>query len=140
MKILILEDSDERQRTFRGNLIGHSVEIHATATAVISRLQAEKWDWLFLDHDLGGKTMVPSGPGTGYEVACWLEQHPDRMPWQIVIHSFNNTGAARMKATLPQAHVIPGVWTCSTLAEDLTATTDELRRKEARLAAPLLDT
>jgi hypothetical protein len=67
-------------------------------------------DILFLDHDLGGTIMQKSGPGTGYEVAQWLEQHSKYQPRYIVIHSFNPDGAMRMNAALPKAMRIPGAW------------------------------
>ena len=109
-KILILEDNAERSKAFRRKFIGNCVTIVAEACEVIALLGAENWDALFLDHDLGGEVMVESGPGTGYEVACWLEQNSDRKPEQIVIHSANPVGRLKMKAALPDALVCPFAW------------------------------
>jgi len=110
MKILILEDSPERQEKFARALRGHMMAFVDTARDAILFLQDDKFDTVFLDHDLGGQVMVESGDGTGYEVACWLEQHPEHRPKQIIIHSLNPSGAARMKQALPCATVLPAAW------------------------------
>jgi len=110
MNILILEDDHERHKAFIKSLIGANVVIVETATDAIQELSKKVWDYLFLDHDLGGEQMVASGPGTGYEVAVWLEQYPDKQPENIIIHSFNPTGALKMKQALPKAIIRPGCW------------------------------
>jgi len=110
MNILILEDDKERHKAFLNNLNVASVVIVDTAKEAIQKLSKYSWDYLFLDHDLGGQQMVESGPGTGYEVALWLEQNPDKQPAKIIIHSFNPTGALKMKQALPKAKLRPGCW------------------------------
>ena len=117
MKILILEDSQERMKQFRERLVGHEVVIVEESRDCIVQLQNSTWDVLFLDHDLGGQTMVESGPGTGYEVARWLEANPQRQPPHIVVHSFNPDGADKMIACLPQAMRAPGIWASDKLSE-----------------------
>lgn len=107
-RILILEDDPERHRAFRKRLC--DPVIVTTAAECIRLLEAEDWDECYLDHDLGGRVYVESGPGTGYEVACWLEANPARMPKRVVLHSLNPAGRARMKAALPDAYDRPGVW------------------------------
>jgi len=110
MNILILEDDHARQVTFMRNLIGTNTVIVETAQDAIQKLSESAWDYLFLDHDLGGLQMVASGPGTGYEVAVWLEEHPDRQPQNIIIHSFNPDGAQKMHQALPNSVLAPGCW------------------------------
>ena len=111
-KILVLDDDDERLKIFRRNLIGHSVTLVKTAHEAIYELDRNgPFDTVCLDHDLGGLINVASGPGTGYEVAEWLSQNPDKQPTQIIIHSFNEPGRKRMMAALPNAIEYPGVWT-----------------------------
>ena len=112
MRILILEDRKERQKAFRQCLIGAVVEIYETIGPVISKLKTENWDYLFLDHDLGGKAFIQSGglEETGWDVAVWLSKNVDRQP-ENIIHSFNTVGAQNMKSLLPKAQVIKGVWT-----------------------------
>lgn len=109
-RILVLDDDLNRQKAFKQALIGTILEQVYTAKEAIQKLKDHPFDAVFLDHDLGGKTMVASGEGTGFEVAKWLYDNPDRMPKQIIIHSFNPVGAQCMKALLPSAQVCPGAW------------------------------
>jgi len=111
MRILVLDDSDERLKEFKQNFIGNIVDCVKTAREAINKLTSEKYECIYLDHDLGDRVFVPSGPGTGYEVAQWLNQNPDRQPQLIIIHSFNPVGAKNMKSLLPNAVIAPGVWT-----------------------------
>ena len=111
MNILILEDDPARMRKFKMNLIGHIIYHAKTPREAISFLRSKTIDVLFLDHDLAGTGLPePSGPGTGYEVAVWLEEHPEFKPKQIVLHSLNPSGRARMKQALPEAQDAPGAW------------------------------
>jgi CheY-like chemotaxis protein len=112
MRIFILDDSKERLHTFSSKLIGHVVFTAMTASEAISILERESpFDHIYLDHDLGGQAMVPSGPGTGYEVAQWLSQHPEKtINCDIIIHSFNPDGAKNMASFLPTARIVPGAW------------------------------
>ena len=116
MRILVLEDDQERHKQFKANFsewLGKPVDLVLVATAkeAIDLLKPRrKWGMLFLDHDLGGKTMVESGLGTGYEVATWLEAHPKKVPKYVVIHSFNPTGSERMAQALKGSVKIPGAW------------------------------
>jgi len=98
MRILILEDDPERQIRFRRKMIGHYVIITEFADCAIRLLQEENWDLLCLDHDLGGKVLVDSSTelNTGHAVAKWLEEHPDRQPEQIILHSLNPAGRQNM--------------------------------------------
>lgn len=95
---------------YRRALIGHDVHFVTTAGEAIQRLEIEEWDVVSLDHDLNGQAYVPSGPGTGYEVACWLEGRPERRPRRILVHSLNDPGRKRITAALPEAVECPGVW------------------------------
>ena len=111
MRILVLDDSSERLKIFRQNLIGHMVDCVKTAREAIDLLSKVEYSAVFLDHDLGDRVMVTSGPSTGYEVAEWLSAHPEKQPRMIFIHSFNPAGAQRMKSVLASAVVAPGIWT-----------------------------
>lgn len=109
LRILILEDDPERWKHFRRCFIGHEVGVMATAVGAIAALKLESYDALFLDHDLGEPNQA-SGPGTGYEVAKWLERHPERCPRVVVLHSLNKPGRDAMKAAIPHALDEPFVW------------------------------
>lgn len=103
MKILVLEDDHIRHISFMKNLSDHDLDIVETSKEAIKKLQDNDYDVLFLDHDLGGKIMTPSGENTGYEVAQWLSNNPDRMPKQIYLHTLNPVGQQNMKNVLPNA-------------------------------------
>ena len=113
MNILILEDdpNNTRMPKFRRNLIGNIIYHARTPREAISFLRSKQIDVLFLDHDLSGTGQPePSGPGTGYEVAVWLEEHPDYKPGQIILHSLNPAGRAKMQQALPEAKDVPAAW------------------------------
>lgn len=111
MRILVLDDDRTRLKAFRQKLIGHDVICVETATEAIKELSwGDVFDVYFSDHDLGGKINQPSGIGTGFEVAQWLSEHQNRIPNTIIIHSFNHPGSMNIKALLPQASYIPGIW------------------------------
>jgi CheY-like chemotaxis protein len=112
MKIMILEDDPNRVEKFKRSLIGHNVFVTDDTKLAIQQLKKEEWDILFLDHDLGGQTFVQSGEGTGYEVATFLEKHPEYKPKTIYVHSLNPIGAQNMMRALdlPDKNYVPFAW------------------------------
>ena len=112
MRILVLEDDPQRHDYFRKVFAepGDFLAIVERAEDAILALVNRSWDLLCLDHDLGHKVNMISGPGTGYEVAVWLEEHPERIPGKVIIHSYNPVGADLMNKALPNAKQIPGAW------------------------------
>ena len=120
MRILILEDNDERIKQFQRNLCWENNELVVVKEAIyaINYLKNEKWDILFLDHDLGGQVIVDSeNENTGAEVARFLKDHLDRIPGLVIIHTSNPDGQKYMKRTLPTSVVIPFAWTKLTLED-----------------------
>lgn len=111
MKILVLEDNEERITQFKRNLAGNLLVIVDNADEAIDLLMHTKWDVVMLDHDLGGKEMVSSGPGTGYQVAVFLEQNPEFRPPNIIVHSMNPVGAKNILAAIDGARYCMGAWT-----------------------------
>ena len=113
MRILILEDSPERLILMKEALehVSGLVLTHVeTTNEAISKLYQEEFDIVSLDHDLGGEVMVKSGVGTGYEVAEWLANNPERQPPQIWLHSLNPVGLTNMGRVLPNAIKCPQWW------------------------------
>lgn len=111
MRILVLEDNPNRMKIIRQNFIGHIIEIVNHSKDCIDKLQNDgPFDALYLDHDLNGQIFVPSGPGTGWEVASWLSDNPDKKPPMIKIHSLNDKGSAKIKELLPEAIWVPGLF------------------------------
>jgi CheY-like chemotaxis protein len=114
MNILIVEDTDARINVFKKKLIGHFLYIAKNAKDAYALLEKEeKFDYAFLDHDLQSVYEEPSDV-TGYGVAKWISEHPEKAPRHICIHSLNNIGAARMLAVLGdvgiRARYVPFAW------------------------------
>lgn len=111
MKILILEDDPDRVKRFKSHLIEHDVTYTDDTKACIQLLNSDTFDAVFLDHDLFGKTYVKSGENTGYEVAEWLGNNPDKKPDLIIIHSLNGNGAKLMQEAIKSnSYYIPFLW------------------------------
>lgn len=115
MKILIVEDSDNRIKIFKQKLIGHNVYIAKTAEQGINYLKGldGQFDYCFLDHDLED-VFEQSHEGTGWGVAKWISEHPEKKPRYICIHSLNNVGASNMMNVLGdagmRARYVPFAW------------------------------
>lgn len=103
MKIAILEDAAYRVELFKKFLFQDELHIHEHTADMIEALQRNRFDALFLDHDLYGTAFTPSGPNTGWEVANWLKKNPQFLPPVVIIHSKNQYGSAAMNAELPMA-------------------------------------
>jgi len=106
MNILILEDNAERIKWFVEKLSSHSTKFVTTADDAIAWIRKKKFDLIFLDHDLDGKTYQESGPGTGFEVAQAIPETENKVT-KVIIHSWNTVGAAEMKKLLPEGTVAP---------------------------------
>ena len=110
MKIFILEDDPHRITRFKQWYSHHDLTITDQAADAIEILKSEKFDLIFLDHDLGGQVYVDSSEkNTGYTVACELSSTVNS-DTTVVIHSMNPTGSNNMKAVLEkhcQVHQIP---------------------------------
>lgn len=114
MRILILEDTDERIEQFKQKLVGHDIAVCKTADRCIQTLSSSNpFDYIMMDHDLSAAFEKP-GKGTGYEVAEWIANNPNKMPRRILIHSANNIGAAAMMKVLGDAGIratyVPFLW------------------------------
>lgn len=110
MKVLILEDDSVRVANFKKKFIGHEITISDNTKEVLKLLYQKEWDLLYLDHDLNGKVYVPSGPGTGYEVAEWLKNNPQYSPKEIYVHTLNEKGRKAILDILPKAIPAPFTW------------------------------
>ena len=96
MKIFILEDDENRIKVFKRSFIGIDLTMTDLADEAIKRLKTEKYDFIFLDHDLGGEVFVDSqNKNTGSEVAKHIT-HTLNKSTMVIIHSFNPSGAKNM--------------------------------------------
>ena len=108
MKIFILEDDPNRMVKFMKELTGHRVDHAETVDIGFAMIKADKYDLLFLDHDLGGAQMVDSSEeNTGYELAKLITSSTSNKETPCIIHSCNPVGADNMVKVLPHAHRIP---------------------------------
>jgi|ERR687883_1453848 CheY-like chemotaxis protein len=104
MRILIVEDDESRCAWFRARLAGATVDITCDVAQAVAWLGERDYAAVLLDHDLADEHYFSNEPDderTGYAVALWLSQHPDRQrDATIIVHSLNYPGAARMVETL----------------------------------------
>lgn len=108
MHIFILEDNEKRMIKFRRELIGHKIDHAKTLQDGTSLVVTQKYDLLFLDHDLGGREMVDSSDGnTGYQLAEFIASFTPNKTTPCVIHSCNPCGAENMSRILSHSLLIP---------------------------------
>ena len=108
MKILVVEDAEYRISWFEKKFGKELLRIVTTADEAIKKLTHDiNWDYIYLDHDLGGADLGADGfnEKTGTEVAKFLSTK--EFKGQIIIHSMNYYGAQSMKSYLPQATICP---------------------------------
>lgn len=98
MKILFLDDNEERHDFFQKNSIGHDVWHVRTAAQAIATLNNQgPFDVASLDHDLGGTHYTdPNTPGHGMEVARYIAQQPTCINDFVIVHSYNTPAGLRM--------------------------------------------
>jgi len=94
MKILFLDDDPYRTKHFKSKK-PFAVCV-ATAKGCIEELQKDDWDYVFLDHDLGGETFVDSDQEeTGMEVVRWIQENKPNIK-KVIVHSLNYPAATNM--------------------------------------------
>ena len=103
MKILVLEDDGYRVRFFIERFGQHDIKITENVNMAIEYLQEHKFDYIFLDNDLGQNN------GEGIDVAKYLHdnQNNPNNNSVIIIHSWNAPAAKTIKGYLPNALVAP---------------------------------
>src|SRR2546422_450981 len=107
-QVFLLEDNMERVAWFTSKVPDLMICYQAcTAIATLKQThdRGERFDYLFLDHDLGGE-MLESDEKSGYSVAKYLNEI-GHTGLDTVIHSHNPAGVKNMKGLLPNALAIP---------------------------------
>ena len=99
LRILIVEDTHERQEILRNLFRDHAWILVHTADRAIRLLNAYDFDLISLDFDLAGTKR-------GDEVA-WVIPHSRNSKTKVIIHSMNSPGAERIMALLPHAKHVP---------------------------------
>lgn len=109
MKVLFLDDDENRHTYAQRALIGHDVHYVRTVAEAVRTLAGHKFDVAMLDHDLGGTHYAPSDEKSGYQVALAISGQDGKAPQRVIVHSYNAPGAARMIQALSAAE-IPCAW------------------------------
>jgi len=100
MDILFLDDNPVRLKMFRSAV--PSAKMVTTASECIEALK-EKWDWVFLDHDIGGEIYASANRAdTGMEVVRHIFDNRPEIG-HIVVHSHNVPAAKLMVSLLEDA-------------------------------------
>ncbi len=110
MRILILEDSEDRNTWFRKKFIGKNVDFAYTATQANKLLETNLYDVIFLDHDLAEEHYVAMYAvvdtdliGTGVDTAKFMAENKCSPKAQIIVHSLNTVGSQNIFAILKDA-------------------------------------
>lgn len=101
MRIFVLDDDFDRLPAFRKKWedVTHATDPIAAAEI----LRTQKFDIIFLDHDLGGP--YTRGPlGDGIDLAKVMAEEKLHVDTPIVIHSLNKVGAYNMHCELAGTH------------------------------------
>lgn len=106
-RILIVEDDAARRSWFDRQFADCDRDVTDDVSVAVQLLLERDYELIFLDHDLAEEhyylEMADDGL-TGYAVAAWLAEHPERQPdAQIIIHSLNYSGSERMRQCLQDA-------------------------------------
>ena len=108
MRVFILEDDPERIRLFHQAFIGHDVTLAKDTERALSLFQPP-YDWVLLDHDLGGQVYVDSDEEDCGAAFCRRMPVENLGAARFVVHSFNRDGARRMVETLADKG-IQSIW------------------------------
>ena len=105
MKILFLDDDENRIEAFKKKTSpGWDITITKTAKETIDVLKNNNsWNYVFLDHDLGGQVFVDSDrEDCGMEVVRWITRNRPEIEL-IIVHSWNEPASKRMISDLEMA-------------------------------------
>jgi len=103
MKILILEDSQDRINFFIELFKGHEVNVTDDVDEAIALLSEGRFNLIMIDNDLG------LDKKEGVELAKFLAsaQNEHNENTTKIIHSFNISASQKMKRMLPSAICMP---------------------------------
>ena len=99
LRVLILEDTPERQEILKNLAKDHAWILINTANRAIRYIKAYDFDLIFLDYDLDGVER-------GDIVASAINDSRNKNT-KVIIHSMNSGGAELIGKILPRAEVVP---------------------------------
>jgi CheY-like chemotaxis protein len=91
-KIFILEDNHERIEWFKDMFKGNELDITKNAKKAIKQMSKNRYDIIFLDHDLGEEDLAL----TGREVARQMKKRKIARDTPVVLHSKNPHNRRKM--------------------------------------------
>jgi ActR/RegA family two-component response regulator len=99
-KILFLDDDKRRIFEFL-SFMPMAVRTCETAEECIALLKKETWDYIFLDHDLGGEVHVDSGrEDCGMEVVRFMVKNNIKPKEKVFVHTMNKPASQLMVGAL----------------------------------------
>ena len=115
LRVFLLDDDTLRHEWFAKHFKGDRLDVAADAARAVELLAANTYDLVFLDHDLLPEHYYAEqfdDERTGYAVARFLAERPDRQSAStIIVHTRNADGALRMielmRRTGRQAEHVP---------------------------------
>jgi CheY-like chemotaxis protein len=100
LRVFLLDDDVLRHEWFAKQFAGDHLDVAADPARSIELLSSNQYDLIFLDHDLLPEHYYAEerdDERSGYAVALWLSERPDRCAVaQIIAHTRNADGALRM--------------------------------------------
>jgi CheY-like chemotaxis protein len=99
LRILIVEDTPERQEVLTRLCKDHAWVLVHTVPRALKLLEAYDFDLIFLDYDLAAGEK-------GDRVASFIPQSRNAHA-KVIVHTQNAPGAKRLQGFLPQADVVP---------------------------------
>jgi len=115
LRVFLLDDDTLRHQWFARSFRGDMLDVASDAPRAVELLASNSYDLVFLDHDLLPEHYYAEefdDERSGYAVARFLAERPDRQPVAtIVVHTRNADGALRMvellRRTGRQAEHVP---------------------------------
>jgi hypothetical protein len=105
-KIFVLDDEIRDEPGYTGGyenrvilleaLKGHDLTIALTVEEAKAKWGDGRWDFVCLDHDLGGYPERTNHPNTGTAFLKWLLKEPLPLPLVVFLHSVNPPGRGSM--------------------------------------------
>jgi CheY-like chemotaxis protein len=101
MKILIVDDSLERIKTFQQGNTNHNVYTATTVVDALTLLSLTKFDIILLDHDMSDISYTnQSGVGEGQAIVNTIIKKQLNKEANYIIHSLNPVGREMMYTKL----------------------------------------
>ncbi len=101
ISVMLLDDDERRHRWFRKRFEGDELAIAATVEEAKELLSGDRYDAIFLDHDLLPHHYESNDHddfhSTGYAIAEFLHDNPDlQRAATIIVHTRNADAAVKM--------------------------------------------